>query len=604
MGKKKLRRSALSGMAAVTLTSALMGSAGVHANDAPPPLSEWEEMLRSMVYVSFEDLPVSLTAPPRLVDGVMMVQARNMLEGLGYSLQWNQGSRSITAIHKNRPGLLFTDQSLQWELGGTTPLPLQSAPFIEEGSMWIPLRAAAEAAGLHVKWDAPSRVAFVTDPQAIPRFRVMTQVPRASTALTPSVLLEHLKSEWQADVELTWVEPEHYEQKAKVMIAAGDMADLMLFPDPYFLDDELTSSFSLDLEPHLDKLDRLRKYAEDNRHTRQIDGQIYTIPRLSDPHHAAFPAVRQDWLDNLGLSAPRTMDEVYAVMKAFTEQDPDGDEKNNTRGLTGTMSGAYSLGWVEHAFTGSPERFSVQDGKLIDHAVTAQLTEALQWLAKAYADGLLDEDFAVMSAGQTEQRLTNNQAGLAAMTIDEAARLTGDKAAWLPLGTLKAASTSKPIAPWLTNGSGAYIVSAMTKDDPAELLKWLDYDIEMTLENKWSELEGWQRADQEAVDSLFGKPDMLQNNMSLEQLPTKVRDQYEAAVKEWRTISYEDSLLPEAGVLRSSWTYDELNQELMRNKVQFITGEMSLEEWNAYINKLQKSETYKAMIAELEKLLP
>lgn len=603
MRTKKLRRTALSSLTAVTLTTALLGGASVHANDVAPILpSEWEEELRQAVYVSFEDLPVSLTAPPRIVNGVVMVQARNLLEGLGYSLLWNAGERSFTAIHKNRPEILFTDQSLQAKLYGSSLVPLQAAPFIEEGKMWIPLRVAAEAAGLNVKWDAPNRVAFVSDPQALPRFRMMTRVPR-SFVETPSVLLEHMKSERKTDVEITWLEPEHYEQKTKLMIAAGDMTDLMLFADPYFLDDELTKSITLDLEPHLEKLPRLREYAETNRHTRQIDGQMCAIPRLSDPHHAPFPAVRKDWLDLLGLAVPQTMEEVYVVMKAFAEQDPDADGKHNTWGLTGTMSGSYSLGWIEHAFTGSPDRFSIEGGKLIDHAVTSQQTEALQWLARAYADGLLDEDFAVMSTDQAERKISDNQAGVAAMTIDDAANYTGDQAAWQPLGTLKATPASKPIAPWLTNGSGAYIISVMAKDDPADLLEWLDYGIETTLEDKWSELEGWQRADQEAVDSLFGKPDMLQHNVALEQLPSNVRGQFEAAVKQWRTISYEDNLLPEAGIVWSSGKYGELNQQLIANKVQFIVGEMSLAEWNAYIGELQKSETYQAMIADLEKLM-
>lgn len=35
--------------------------------------------------------------------------------------------------------------------------------------------------------------------------------------------------------------------------------------------------------------------------------------------------IRQDWLDNLNLEIPTTMEELKAVAKAFTEQDPDGN---------------------------------------------------------------------------------------------------------------------------------------------------------------------------------------------------------------------------------------------------------------------------------------
>ncbi|MBR1713386.1 MAG: hypothetical protein IJ717_00375 [Treponema sp.] len=42
--------------------------------------------------------------------------------------------------------------------------------------------------------------------------------------------------------------------------------------------------------------------------------------------------IRKDWLDKLGLSVPRTMDEYLDVMRAFTHNDPDGNGKNDTYG--------------------------------------------------------------------------------------------------------------------------------------------------------------------------------------------------------------------------------------------------------------------------------
>ncbi len=42
--------------------------------------------------------------------------------------------------------------------------------------------------------------------------------------------------------------------------------------------------------------------------------------------------IRKDWLDNLGLKVPTTLDELYDVMYAFTFKDPDGNGKNDTYG--------------------------------------------------------------------------------------------------------------------------------------------------------------------------------------------------------------------------------------------------------------------------------
>ena len=37
--------------------------------------------------------------------------------------------------------------------------------------------------------------------------------------------------------------------------------------------------------------------------------------------------VRQDWLDKLGLKAPQNVDELYTVLKAFRDRDPNGNGK-------------------------------------------------------------------------------------------------------------------------------------------------------------------------------------------------------------------------------------------------------------------------------------
>lgn len=608
MKRSQLQKSVVTGLTAVTLTTALFGNVNVLAESKEVPLDqspegfeEWyEEQIRNAVHVSFEDLAISLTAPPRLVNEVMMVPARPLLEGLGYSLTWNPENRSLSAVHDNRPFLAFVEDSLQSPLGAQVPEQLLVAPFIEDGTMWIPLRAAAESARLSVKWDERSRLALVSDPQALPKFDVMTQVMN-NVIDTPITLLNHMENTKQAKVQISWVPPDHYQDKAKVMIAAGEMDDLTLFNDPYMLNDEITKSVVIDLSDYLSDYPTLKQLASGVYGTRVIDGHTYAIPRLSDAHNASFPSVRKDWLDRFGLEVPKTMGELYEVMKVFAKQDPDGDSQANTWGFTGF--GLQSLNWVEYAFTGSPERFSIQDGKVIDHAVSSQETEALQWLARAYKDGLLDPDFAVMSSDQVKQKIASGQAGLAAMTIEEAAGFTEEQAVWLPLSVIQASASSSPIAPWSSQGAGAYVISSMSKDDPAVILDWLEYGMTMTLENKWSELEDWTSADQTAVHALFGQPDMLKNNTQLDNLPSDIQDQYESAVEQWRKVSYEDRLIPEAGVLRSTPEYAELFFDLERKKIEFIVGAISLEQWNSYVQDMTKSQNYKDMMAELQELL-
>ncbi|MFD0462567.1 hypothetical protein ACFQY9_12540 [Microvirga aerilata] len=55
------------------------------------------------------------------------------------------------------------------------------------------------------------------------------------------------------------------------------------------------------------------------------DGNIYWIPYVPDGKYARGWFIRYDWLDKLGLKAPQTVDELYTVLQAFRDKDPNGN---------------------------------------------------------------------------------------------------------------------------------------------------------------------------------------------------------------------------------------------------------------------------------------
>lgn len=135
------------------------------------------------------------------------------------------------------------------------------------------------------------------------------------------------------------------------------------------------------------------------------DGKLYGLPRMGNAYdNANVMFVRQDWLDNLGLEMPETMEELKEVAHAFTYADPDGNGKDDTYGLAldgvdvltttiGTMSavfegfGAYpkSLSFVEH------------DGEIVwGGSLREEMKAALTFLQEMYADGSITRDFITM----------------------------------------------------------------------------------------------------------------------------------------------------------------------------------------------------------------
>lgn len=63
-----------------------------------------------------------------------------------------------------------------------------------------------------------------------------------------------------------------------------------------------------------------------------IDGHVYGFASPGAIAKNEGLLVRKDWLDNLGLEVPTTLDEFLEVARAFTFDDPDGNGRNDTYG--------------------------------------------------------------------------------------------------------------------------------------------------------------------------------------------------------------------------------------------------------------------------------
>jgi len=71
-----------------------------------------------------------------------------------------------------------------------------------------------------------------------------------------------------------------------------------------------------------------------------IDGSMYGLPDPGALPQTDSLVIRQDWLDKLGLQAPKTLDEVMTVLKAFTYDDPDGNGQDDTYGFCAYVEGS------------------------------------------------------------------------------------------------------------------------------------------------------------------------------------------------------------------------------------------------------------------------
>lgn len=75
-----------------------------------------------------------------------------------------------------------------------------------------------------------------------------------------------------------------------------------------------------------------------------LDGVMYGLPDPGALPQTDSLVIRQDWLDALGLTSPKTLDEFMDVAKAFTFDDPDGNGQNDTYGFCAFIDGSGLTG--------------------------------------------------------------------------------------------------------------------------------------------------------------------------------------------------------------------------------------------------------------------
>nr|WP_280521147.1 extracellular solute-binding protein [Paenibacillus mangrovi] len=138
------------------------------------------------------------------------------------------------------------------------------------------------------------------------------------------------------------------------------------------------------------------------------DGQIYGV--FTKYQGGTMPIVRKDWLDKLNLPEPKTLDDYYNVLKAFTEQDPDGNGKKDTYGLS--TAGMYELqGFFSAA--GLKQRYvETADGKLDVPYSTDAAIPVYEWLNKLYKEGILDPNFATNDTGKMRNMFLSDRVGM------------------------------------------------------------------------------------------------------------------------------------------------------------------------------------------------
>lgn len=336
-----------------------------------------------------------------------------------------------------------------------------------------------------------------------------------------------------------------------------------------------------------------------------VDGHIIGLYRARPIGRNGF-GYRKDWADKLGLSAPETVEDIYNMAKAFTEQDPDGDGQKNTYGLclckyTGPID-------IIQTWFGAGNAWIEKDGKLIPSHMTDEYWEAVNYVKKMYDEGLVYSDWAIRDTNTWTDGVKNGECGMMLDVLDSSRRIwdyfvnnnipavNGDEFASMGfVGAIAKEKGGQPTITATTGMNGFFMITkgAKTEADLEACLTYLDKmcdDEMMTLADHGLEGIGYEMQDGYLVDINTDWTPAQKPHTGLNQTVCYIPEQAarEPQVKKTDRVILEEQIKndninyavfnPASGYLAGSDTYAlngaTLDNALKDARTQYICGEI------------------------------
>lgn len=233
--------------------------------------------------------------------------------------------------------------------------------------------------------------------------------------------------------------------------------------------------------PNLKKL--LESDPELDKMVKTDSGQYYAFPMVRNSEGVVFrgPMLRKDWLDELSLEVPVTIDDWHTVLTAFKEKKgavaPLTALYQNKMNLQDAFFGAYK---TSHGF------YINDEGKVNFGPLDPQYKDVMTLFRQWYSEGLIDKDFPIVERNTLDKRLLNGESGATVFLLG------GGMGKWLESGKAQDPAFDLVAAPYPVVNAGerpftgqrdfkynpkasAAITTSASKEELETIVKWLDF---------------------------------------------------------------------------------------------------------------------------------
>lgn len=366
------------------------------------------------------------------------------------------------------------------------------------------------------------------------------------------------------------------------------------------------------------------------------DGNIYTVPIFSPEYGDEWSHrfwINQTWLDTLGLQKPKTTDDLYNVLKAFKEQDPNGNGEADEIPYISHINGWNTLpqNFLMNSFIYYNDQYNfvlAENGKLKIGANMDEWKQGLEYINKLYSEGLISPLSFTQDRSQFQQVIENPDEQIVGSTANGSMSVYQTESVRKQDMTFVAPLTGPNGISWATQTyQGGYNISYVTKDakDPEVAFRLLDLmcETELSITSRFGKRDvDWQFAtDKEkgtglyedmgipatilTLNNIWGQP----QNVEWAGVQTAIRPyQYGIGGTTWGGNPYDSQYMtaqavpsyinkaPDEIVLKIPLTTEQndkvseisssLSTYINESTQRFIVGDLPFSEWDNYVAEL------------------
>ncbi|MDO3411926.1 extracellular solute-binding protein [Saccharibacillus sp. CPCC 101409] len=235
---------------------------------------------------------------------------------------------------------------------------------------------------------------------------------------------KYLEQKFNIKIKNVKFETETWKEQLGVMLASGDIPDILAVDGTVgdmvqWADQGVIANISVD---------EIKQYMP--KYTADVEGvdpkaweagsyndKNWGVPKVWSNGSTGFmPAYNGQWLKAIGYDQPpQNLNELEDVLTKFTLEDPDGNGKKDTYGMTGRGKDAQTqmFNSVFAAYGVNPYQFKLgKDGKVEYGAVTEEARAALTLLNKWYTAGIIDPEFITDGNGEIQTKFISLRTGM------------------------------------------------------------------------------------------------------------------------------------------------------------------------------------------------